>query len=82
MNPHERMEAAAEKFAGSVATAIATQVERAVALERDRLDSDILGLTHELHRLRVELETNRSAIAGLRLFVSEQMNAHSMRREP
>lgn len=86
MNADERLERAAHKFADNVAKIIAMQVERSIALERDRLDSDIAGLTTELDRLRSDIETQRSAIAGLRLYVSEQLNAqaerHSVRVTP
>lgn len=56
MDTHEKLERAATKFANTVAKTIAAQVERAVALERDRLDSDVAGLTRAIDALTERLE--------------------------
>lgn len=48
MTPGERLEAAAERFAESVAASIAAQVERAVALERDRYEARISKLERQM----------------------------------
>lgn len=67
MTPDARLAHAAERFADTVAEAIAAQVERAVALERDRHDAALAELRHSLRpMLRLShIEAIRDELAAM-----------------
>lgn len=48
MDTHERLDSAAAKFGQRMAENVVAHVERAVALERDRFDSEIAGIARAL----------------------------------
>ncbi len=49
MSADARLERAAERFADTVANAIAVQVERAWQLERERMNAELAELRDEVH---------------------------------
>jgi hypothetical protein len=65
MEPTERMELAAQKFADRLHDAIAQQVQRALELERDRFDAELLELNNRVMNELLAMDARLKALEAI-----------------